>query len=188
MTKPLVPLGGWGRAKRAPRTRRSRRAFSLAEVVVATLIVGIMLVAAMRVVGAAVRGRITMANQERGVLLAQQLMSEIFQADYQEPDDSPVFGPEASETGGTRAAFDDVDDYHNWDASPPQQKDGTPIPDRADWRRTVTVEFVNRNLLTEVIATDQGVKRITVTVSRSGQVMASLVTVRSEAWQQPPYE
>jgi len=195
MTKPLVPSGGPGQAsgggnpaKRAPRTRRSRRAFSLAEVVVATLIVGIMLVAAMRVVGAAVRGRITMANRERGVLLARQLTSEILQADYQEPDESSVFGPEASETGGTRAAFDDVDDYHNWNASPPQQKDGSPIPDRANWRRTVAVEWVNRNSLTQVIAADQGVKRITVTASRNGQVMATLVTVRSVAWQQPPYE
>ena len=188
MTKPLVPLGGWGRAKRAPRARPSRRAFSLAEVVVATLIVGIMLVAAMRTVGASVRGRIAMANRERGFLLAQQLMSEILQADYTEPDESAVFGPEATETGATRAAFDDVDDYHNWTASPPQEKDGTPIPDRADWQRTVTVEWVKKNLLNEPFGSDQGVKRITVTVSRSGQVYASLVTVRSTAWQQPPYD
>ena len=172
----------------AAKPRRSRRGFSLAEVVVATLIVGIMLVAAMKTVGASVRGRIAMANRERGFLLAQQLMSEILQADYAEPDESAVFGPEASETGGTRAAFDDVDDYHNWTASPPQEKDGTPIPDRADWQRTVTLEWVNANLLTEVIGGDQGVKRITVTVSRNGQVMASLVTVRSTAWQQPPYD
>lgn len=166
---------------------RRRRAFSLAEVVIATLIVGIMLVAAMKTVGASVRGRIIMANRERGFLLAQQLMSEILQADYQEPVEAAVFGPEASETGGTRAAFDDVDDYHNWTASPPQQKDGTLVPDRADWQRTVTVQFVKKNSLSLVSSSDQGVKRITVTVSRSGQAMASLVTVRSTAWQQPPY-
>lgn len=172
----------------AAKSRRSRRAFSLAEVVVATLITGIMLVAALRTVGASVRGRIAMANRERAVLLAQQLMAEILQADYAEPDEPPVFGPEASETGGTRAAFDDADDYHNWTASPPQEKDGTPIPDRADWQRTVTVKWVNDSLLKQVVATDKGVKRITVTVSRGGQVVASLVTVRSTAWQQPPYD
>ena len=172
----------------AVKPRRSRRAFSLAEVVVATLIVGIMLVAALKTVGASVRGRIAMANRERGFLLAQQLMSEILQADYAEPDESAVFGPEATETGGTRAPFDDVDDYHNWTASPPEQKDGTPIPDRADWQRTVTVEWVNDSLLTETVGNDKGTKRITVTVSRGGQVFASLETVRSEAWQQPPYD
>jgi type II secretory pathway pseudopilin PulG len=155
---------------------------------VATLIVGIMLVAAMQTVGQSVRGRIAMADAQRGALLAQQLMAEILQTDYLEPDESAVFGPEASETGGTRGAFDDVDDYDGWTASPPQQKDGTPIPNRTDWQRAVTVDWVNASLLTQVLATDTGVKRITVTVSRNGQVVASLVTVRSEAWQQPPYD
>ncbi len=169
-------------------TGNPRRAFSLAEVVVATFIVGVMLVAALRTVGSAARGRVAMANHERGVLLAQQLMSEILQADYVEPDESPVFGPEAGETGGTRGAFDDVDDYHGWTASPPQAKDGTALPGRADWERSVTVERVNEDLLTQVVDVDKGVKRITVTVSRGGQAYATLVTVRSKAWQQPPYD
>ena len=154
----------------------------------ATFIAGVMLVAALRTVGASVRGRIDMANRERAVLLAQQLMAEILQADYAEPDESDVFGPEATETGGTRAAFDDVDDYHGWTASPPEAKDGTPLADRDDWERSVTVEWVNANLLTQAIAIDAGVKRITVTVRRGGHDYASLVTVRSQAWQQPPYD
>jgi prepilin-type N-terminal cleavage/methylation domain-containing protein len=168
-------------------SRLLRRAFSLAEVVVATMIVGVLLVAAMKTVGATVRGRVAMADRHRGFLLAEELMAEILQNTYAEPEETPAFGPEASETGGTRSAFDDVDDYHNWEASPPQDKDGTQRSDLAGWRRSTTVEYVNPDKLDQVIATDGGAKRITVTVFRNGEAVAALATVRTDAWQEPPY-
>ena len=160
--------------------RALRRAFSLVEVVIATIIMGVLLVAAMQTVGHSVRAERSNADGCIGFRLAQQLMSEVLTAKYVEADETPAFGPEASETGGTRSAFDDVDDYHNWAASPPQLQDGTEIPDRDDWQRGVIVKYVNPNLLTQTIATDLGVKRITVTVTRNGNVVATLVAVRTD--------
>ncbi len=121
------------------------------------------------------------ADSGCGLALAQELMSEIIIAEYIEPDEASVFGPEASETGGNRSLFDDVDDYHNWDASPPQDTDGTVIPDRAGWRRTVTVEYLDASDLTMTVGGDQGVKRITVTVTRSGNTVAQLIGIRTDA-------
>jgi hypothetical protein len=108
-------------------------------------------------------------------------MTEILQHSYEDPDGSPVFGPEAGETGGTRAAYDDVDDYDGWTATPPQQRDGTAIPKGAGWTREVAVDWVQSNNLTLGSMTDTGVKRITVTVKYNDLVAASLVAVRTSA-------
>jgi prepilin-type N-terminal cleavage/methylation domain-containing protein len=160
--------------------RPSRQAFSLVEVLIATMIMGVLLVAAMQTVGSSVRAETSNADRCQGLWLAQELMSEILVAKYVEPDETPTFGPEALETGGTRSAFDDVDDYHGWNASPPENQDGTEVPDRANWRRTVTVEHVDPGDLTTAVGTDQGVKRITVTVKRNDKTVAQLVGIRTD--------
>ena len=159
----------------------ARRASTLVELLVATMITGVLLLAAMQTVGGSVRAGMSSADRSLGLWLAQELMSEILVADYAEPDDVPTLGPEPSEIDGTRAAFDDVDDYHNWDASPPQNRDGSEIPDRNGWQRTVVVEYVNAHDLTTVVAADQGVKRVRVTVIRNGTTLAQLTSVRTDA-------
>lgn len=161
-------------------TRLLRRAFSLIEVLVATFIMGVLLVAAMQTVGNSVRAEMSNADRCKGLWLAQELMSEVLVARYVEPEETPEFGPEPLETGGTRSDFDDVDDYHNWTASPPENPDGTQIPDRTDWQRTVVVEYVDANDLTTTVGTDQGVKRITVTVKRSDKTVAELTGIRTD--------
>lgn len=156
------------------------RGFSLIEVVVATLIMGVLLVAAMQTVGNSVRAEMHTADRCQGFWLAQELMSEVLAARYVEPEETPEFGPEPLETGGTRSDFDDVDDYHNWTASPPENPDGSQIPDLADWQRTVVVEYVDANDLTTAVGIDQGVKRITVTVKRNGETVAELTGIRTD--------
>ena len=59
------------------------------EVVAATMIVGIVMVAALDTLGAYVRGKTQVAVQSRASLLAQDLMSEILDRNYDEPDDAP---------------------------------------------------------------------------------------------------
>ena len=94
--------------------------------------------------------------------------------------ETPTFGPELSEMGGSRGAFDDVDDYHGWNASPPESRDGTEIPDRDGWQRSVAVDYVKSSDLTTPAAGDQRVKRITVTVTRDGSIVAQLVGIRTD--------
>jgi prepilin-type N-terminal cleavage/methylation domain-containing protein len=168
--------------------RRRSRGFSLLEVVVATLIVGIVMVAALESLGAYIRGQTHVADESRAWLLAQDLMSEILDAKYQEPDDPPLFGPEAGENAGDRATYDDVDDYHGWSASPPEYKDGTPMSNLSGWRRRITIEQISAADLTTPVASDQGLRRITVEVSRDGQALVTMVTLRAKAWQEPPFD
>jgi len=156
----------------------------MVESVVAMVVVTVMLVATLNTVGAARTGERRMGDRSRGVLLAQQLMSEILRQSYEEPEDVPGFGREASEDfGGGRARYDDVDDYDGWTAMPPEYKDGTEIPNLTAWERTVSVVWADLNDLTQQSVSATGVKRITVTVLRNGVPTAELVAIRTGALQ-----
>ncbi len=161
----------------------AKAGFSLVEVSICVLIVAVVLVAALTALGGSGVGMQRITDRGRGKLLAQMLMSEILQQDYREPDGTPAFGPESSEgLAGSRIFFDDVDDYNGWSAQPPQDKDGTPLAELANWRRSAAVAWVDPADLTQVSGSDTGLKRITVTVSNNDVVAASLVAVRTYAW------
>jgi hypothetical protein len=159
------------------------------EVVVSTFIVGILLVVAMQTAGSVASGQLRSAEQGRARLLAAELMGEILCQAYEEPVDTPLFGPEPGESAsGTRTDYDDVDDYHGWTASPPVDKQGDELTGLAVWQRSVTVALVDPEDLGTVAGEDLGVKRVTVSVTRNGTAAASLTAALTDSWQPPPYE
>lgn len=165
-----------------------RGAFSLVEVVVSVLIVSGLFVAALSALAAAKTGRYVLTERSRGVLLAQDLLAEILQQPYEDPETPGVFGREGAEVGTTRQDFDDVDDYRAWSASPPQRKDGSVIPGTEGYARSATVQWANPANLDEASASPTGVKRITVTVRHNDRIVGQLLGVRTEAWQDPAAE
>ena len=100
-------------------------------------------------------------------------MAEILATAYSDPNGSAVFGLEAGEAA-PRVNFDDVDDFNGWNQKPPKAADGTTIADRTDWRQRVTVERVVPTNPIQVTAgaTDQGAKRIRVTIEYNDVVLA----------------
>lgn len=161
---------------------RRQRSFTLIEAVVSIAIVAVMLVAGLGTLAASRRTQYLMDTRSRGQLLAQALMAEILRQHYEEPDDQPVFGLEGSESPFVRRLWDDVDDYHGWCACPPQDKDGKVMTDLTGWSRRVVVEWVNPADLTGGWSSDTGVKKVTVTVARGKDVLASMVALRTKAW------
>jgi len=189
---PWLPQGGettvTQQRDRATRVSDAVPGFSLAEAVTATLIIGLMFVAAMTAVGASRTSQLKTADRLRGQQLALDLMNEILQQAYMEPDDAPLFGREGAESSTSRALWDDVDDYAGWTESPPQNKNGTPVARQSDWAgwtRSVTVTWADPNDLTQGCATPTDLKRITVTVYHGAVPVATLVAVRSAAWNCP---
>ena len=162
-----------------PRRTAQQSGFSLLEVVFSTLIVGVLIVAALRSVGTATSGQLALAQQSQSSLLAQALLAEITNLPYEDPNEPPRTGPEGSEgVGSTRAAFDDVDDYHEWSSKPPQEKDGSVISHLSAWRRVVAVYTVDPNDHLQQSTDDLGAKLVKVTV-KHGQhstVMWTVVT------------
>ena len=170
-----------------PTTGIAARAFSMAEVVVSIAIVGIMLVAALNTTGVAKTTQQQTSQRGRAVLLAEDLMAEILSQDYEDADYSPgSFGLGGDEVGdGSRALWEDVDDYHGWSASPPEQKDGTPISGFDGWGRSVLVHWASPMNLTQAVGLDSGMKRIVVTVTRNGREVLSISALRTRATPMP---
>jgi MSHA pilin protein MshD len=165
------------------RRMHARHAFTMAEAVVSSLIVSVALVAALTAVGASKRGLRVTSDRARGAIMAQQLMSEILELPYVDPQSSA--GPLGLELGETRSTADDIDDYNGLDNSPPARKDGTPLADATGWRRTASVNWVNPSLLTQIGLADTGMKIITVCVYRDVTLVAKITALRSRAWKDP---
>jgi len=166
---------------RTPRTRRRGcHGFSLVEATIAIVLVAVVLVAGLHVLGGTTASTHQTAQRATGLLLAEHLMAEILGAAYADPDQTPTFGPESGEGGGTRSAFDDVDDYHDWTDSPPTKPDGARLGDFDGWTRTVEVAYLNPLNLGQTQGSDSGLKRVTVRASFAGKLMAELVTLRTD--------
>ena len=163
------------------RYSRLRCGFTLIEATLSTLIVATMIVAALHTFGSAAVGRRVLQSRVVADALAARLLSEIIQIRFEEPDETLAFGPETSETGGTRDAFDDLDDYHSWSASAPQAKDGTEISALTGWSRSVVVENVDVETLAPAGATRTGLKRITVTVQDPDDKQTTATALRSDS-------
>jgi type II secretory pathway pseudopilin PulG len=155
------------------------RGFTIVEAVVATVIVAIMLVAALSAVGASRSVQRQTYQAERGRLLAQQLLAEVVQRNYQDANEPVLFGPEADESAASRADFDDVDDYDGWSASPPEGPDGTPLTDAAGWARIVTVQWIDPLNPGQVEAAESNAKRIEVVASYDGTPQATFYAIRT---------
>ena len=168
--------------RRANQYVTKQAGFSLIEVVICTLLVGLILVASMKSFGAVLRHRQFSTDRDRAILLAGDLVAEILENGYSDPDEPLGFGRESGESDGRREDYDDVDDFFDWDAAPPEERDGTVMTDLSTWRRTVTVEYVDPNALTITVGSDQEVKRITVHVYNNKQLVATQVAIRTNAW------
>lgn len=149
------------------------RGFSMVESVAAVAVVSVLAVAVLSGIGAIARHRQRHAERARATLLAQMLLDEMLAAPYTDP---------GAASGTHRERFDDFDDYHGLDESPPLSRSGAVIPDASGFRWTVSVAFVRVDDPSLVSVADTGLRRATVTVRRGAVPLASLVAVRSRAW------
>jgi type II secretory pathway pseudopilin PulG len=154
-------------------------AFTLVEAVISSMIVAVMLVAGLSTVGASRVAQHKAALTIRGRLLAGQLLSEILEQSYKDPDGTATLGREAGESAATRIDFDDVDDYHGWTCNPPTARDGTALANAVGWTRSVTVQWIDSLDPTQVRSTETNAKRITVTAAYNNVPQMSLVAIRA---------
>lgn len=161
--------------------RTRTRGFSLVEVVVAILVLSALLAASLNTVAASASMQRHAADRARARVLALDLLNEARRHPYDDPIAGGGIGPGPGEINGTRSLFNDVDDFNGWSASPPQRTDGSVIPGFEGWTRACTVEYVSLADPNATVMTDSGVKRITVTVHRGKQPMATATGLRTRA-------
>ena len=98
--------------RRSPRARQRRAGLTVVECLIALTILSVTVLAATMTLSAGAQ------HDRRGDLasiaarLGRDLLEEITSREDREPVTAPVFGRETGET--TRALYDDVDDYHNF--------------------------------------------------------------------------
>lgn len=158
---------------------RTERGFTIVEVTISLVIVSVVLVAALSTVGASQAMRFRSDRRSRGLLLAQDLMSEILRVPYEDPDQTPVNGLEPEEGSTDRTDFDDIDDYGGWVGSPVVHVDGTPVLNAAGFQREVSVEWLNATDFLLTSGSETGMKRIRVKITAGGQEIVTLETMRA---------
>jgi len=169
-------------------SHRCRRGLGQVEVVVSSLIVGVVLVGALNVLGAATRTNRIAAEQLDAPGLVHQLMGEILALAYEDPEEpGGSIGRDTGESGGDRVDFDDVDDYDGWDQSPPENKDGTPVAGGTGWRRMVQITYLNPST-GGTTPTATGIKRIEVKLfpPSGGNIVYRALRSQWGSLQQPP--
>ena len=159
---------------------KKRAGFSIAEVTMSVLIVGILMVVALNTAGAAARSQIDNRDRVRAMLIANGLLAEILEQPFEDLGGSPKFGLENGEGSGDRKDFDDVDDYYNW-SSPPETKLGTALPNSSGLTTTAQVALANpTNLQNGAGGGVAQLKWVTVNVLRGAKVIASVNAVVSK--------
>lgn len=152
------------------------RGFSLIEMIVSIVALGVALMGVAVLVYPAIEGSPEPAVQIRAVELGQAYLDEILgkrfdansgqggtpRCDSSDPGASActaagLFGPE----GETRAAFDDVDDYHGLDDTPPVDALGNARGRYARYRVRVQVSYAGTDI---GLASDADAKRVDVVV------------------------
>jgi prepilin-type N-terminal cleavage/methylation domain-containing protein len=156
-----------------------RRGFTLVEAVVCTVIVGIILVAAIATLGASKRVQKGGGDRATAQLLAADLLAEIASKAYAEPDMAGGFGIDPGEQPSVRATFDDVDDYDGYTESPPKDAAGNAIAGYEHWTRSVRVERIIATAPEQAATIETGAKRITVTVTCNDVVLATRGVIRT---------
>ena len=160
------------------RLEGTRPGFTMAEVLISTTIVGVMLAAALESVGMVYRSRRISANRLTAPGLAQELMAEVLAMPYEDPQ-SPG-GASGSEAGeATRALFDDIDDYHNYNSSDARGRDGTAFTGYSGWQQQVQIAYAGLADPSVNSGSDLGLKRVTVTVTSPTGAAVSLVALRA---------
>jgi len=158
-----------------------RRGVTLVEAAISAALIGVMLVATMNAVGGVFRTRLAARQHLHGEALARELMAEILQASYQDPQGGTNFGPESGETGATRANFDDVDDYDGFSESALQDKTGNAVANCTGWSRQVSIARVEPAAPLTSVLSETGLKLITVVAVAPTGAQTTLQALRSGA-------
>lgn len=150
-----------------------------------TTLVGLVLVTATATSGTSVRMQTKASVRAKAGYLTHALIGEMLELSYMQPGQtSSAIGREAGESATSRANYNDVDDYNGWTDSPPQNKDGSVMPDLTSWSRQVVVEWVSPTILTQPSpgsSSETGMKRLTVTVQHNGKTILTRIAVKANA-------
>lgn len=115
---------------------RRQSAFTLIEIIITIIVVGISATALLSVFASMVRGSVDPMIQQQATTVAEAYMEEIMLRAYDDPQVAESGGAEAGET---RPTYDDVQDYNSLGTTQVRDQNNNPIAALSDYQVTVTV-------------------------------------------------
>ena len=158
------------------RTIQPRPGAQLVEVAVASVVVAVMLVCSLDLLGASLRGSAVTSRMAQADKLAESLMAETEELPFDSP--APDLIPKR------RRDFRKLADFNGWSASPPVDRDGNEVADKA-WQRTVSIELadpLNLNPQFSGPGQEASAVQVTVKVEHNGKTVKTLTGLRVKSW------
>jgi prepilin-type N-terminal cleavage/methylation domain-containing protein len=157
---------------------QSARGFTLVEVLIATVLIGLSIAALV-----ASNGTLTMASavgtdQSTAEFLAEQIRELTTMLPVVDPQTTTTtFGPEEAGLAG----YDDVDDFNGATFSPPIGADKAALPEFASFSQQVTVQNVDRTNFDLIVANHTShFVRVTVSVLKNGRQITAASWIRAK--------
>lgn len=157
--------------------------FTLIESAICTLVVAVMLAAALSVVGTAARGTVREQEWRRAHAIARSVMNEALATAFNDPQGGTGFGVDAGESASNRTTFDDIDDFNGYTQYGLTDTSGKALSWGSGWTIRVDVHNVAVSDPTAALATtdDTGLRRVTVNVSAPGGQQYHLIGLKARS-------
>lgn len=111
----------------------NRFGLTMLEIIVSLAIVSTLLLVSLSASASLLKNQNQADESLRARELGGTLLDEISAMSMRDLGEPDSFGLETGENTSTRVAYDDVDDYHNYSATPPVFRDGNAIPGYDGW-------------------------------------------------------
>jgi prepilin-type N-terminal cleavage/methylation domain-containing protein len=163
------------------RNAKYKSGFSLIEVLIAVLLIGMAIASLMAANGAFTKANGAGTDQSTAEFLIGQIRELTMLLPVIDPQDElTTFGPETDET--TLTAYDDLDDFNGASYSPPISADRTILNQFSAFRQQVTVENVSASNF-ELVVANHGSNFVRVTV----RVYLNSRQISSASWLRARY-
>ncbi|MBP8304263.1 MAG: prepilin-type N-terminal cleavage/methylation domain-containing protein [Phycisphaerae bacterium] len=179
-----LSLGSWEGLVSSRRTRERvgpESGFTLVEVLIAVVLIGVAVAALLGANGAFTRVNAAGVDLTTSEFLIEQISESTVTLPVAEPGTNPAVGsPFGPESGETLAQYDDLDDFDGATFSPPIDAGRNPLADLAAFSQVVAVQNVQPADLDQVAADHStAFVRVTVRILRNGQILNSASWIRA---------
>jgi type II secretory pathway pseudopilin PulG len=163
-----------------PGPRTPANGFTLIEAALATIIVGVGIVAMMQLFAVCTQNNAAASHQTAAMLLANNIQETMASLPFNDPiQGSKYFGPEPNETAAT---WNDTDDFDGASFNPPIDSMRNELPNLAQYTQQVTVVPVDPSQLTAEKTAYTGAVRVTVQIFYQPNASAAKQEVYRISW------
>jgi prepilin-type N-terminal cleavage/methylation domain-containing protein len=162
------------------KTNAKPRGFTLIEVMMAVMLIGLAIVSLVASSGAFTRYNAMGVDLSTAEFLIEEIRELTAPLSVVDPvSGKAVFGAETGET--TLAAYDDIDDFNGQSFNPPVDAERTQMPEFVAYTQQVTVQNVTPADLTVTAANHStDLYRVTVAITKAGRTIASASWIRAK--------